>query len=57
MTPLLKVQNVGKTYGKGANTFTALSNIAFEVEKGEFVGVMGPSGAWEIYPFKCISND
>ncbi|MFJ7951959.1 ABC transporter ATP-binding protein [Lysinibacillus sp. NPDC096418] len=45
MTPLLKVQNVGKVYGKGANTFTALSNITFEVEKGEFVGVMGPSGA------------
>ncbi|KMN41346.1 MULTISPECIES: ABC transporter ATP-binding protein [Lysinibacillus] len=45
MTPLLKVQNVGKNYGKGANTFTALSNISFEVEKGEFVGVMGPSGA------------
>lgn len=45
MTPLLKVQNVGKTYGKGANTFTALSNISFKVAKGEFVGVMGPSGA------------
>ena len=45
MTPLLKVQNVGKTYGKGTNTFTALSNISFEVKKGEFVGVMGPSGA------------
>ncbi|MFJ7738285.1 ABC transporter ATP-binding protein [Lysinibacillus sp. NPDC097287] len=45
MTPLLKVQNVGKVYGNGANTFTALSNITFEVEKGEFVGVMGPSGA------------
>jgi len=45
MTPLLKVQNVGKTYGKGANTFTALEHITFEVEQGEFVGVMGPSGA------------
>ncbi|MGE7092431.1 ABC transporter ATP-binding protein [Lysinibacillus sp. NPDC048646] len=45
MTPLLKVENVGKRYGKGANTFTALSNITFQVEKGEFVGVMGPSGA------------
>lgn len=45
MTPLLNVKNVGKVYGKGANTFTALSNITFEVEKGEFVGVMGPSGA------------
>ncbi|KOS66209.1 bacitracin ABC transporter ATP-binding protein [Lysinibacillus contaminans] len=45
MTALLKVQNVKKVYGKGANIFTALSNITFEVEKGEFVGVMGPSGA------------
>ncbi|MEK4427170.1 ABC transporter ATP-binding protein [Solibacillus sp. FSL K6-1523] len=45
MTPLLKVQNVGKVYGNGANKFTALSNISFEVKKGEFVGVMGPSGA------------
>ncbi|MET4562096.1 ABC transporter ATP-binding protein [Lysinibacillus parviboronicapiens] len=45
MTSLLKVQNVGKMYGKGANTFTALSNITFQVDKGEFVGVMGPSGA------------
>ena len=38
MTPLLKVQNVGKNYGKGANTFTALSNISFEVEKESLLG-------------------
>ncbi|MER1986478.1 MAG: ABC transporter ATP-binding protein [Solibacillus sp.] len=42
---MLKVQNVSKVYGKGANTFTALENITFTIEKGEFVGVMGPSGA------------
>ncbi|MFD1064700.1 ABC transporter ATP-binding protein [Oceanobacillus locisalsi] len=45
MEHLLKVDNVEKIYGKGANTFQALKNISFTIEHGEFVGVMGPSGA------------
>lgn len=45
MEALLKVQNVEKTYGKGDAKFQALKNISFEVEQGEFVGIMGPSGA------------
>ncbi|AYE39354.1 ABC transporter ATP-binding protein [Companilactobacillus zhachilii] len=38
---MLKVTNVGKTYGK----FTALENINLEVADGEFLAVMGPSGS------------
>ncbi|WP_080872091.1 ABC transporter ATP-binding protein [Oceanobacillus timonensis] len=45
MEHLLKVDDVEKTYGKGANTFQALKNISFTIDHGEFVGVMGPSGA------------
>ncbi|MEK3936287.1 ABC transporter ATP-binding protein [Sporosarcina sp. FSL W7-1349] len=45
MEPLLLVKNVEKSYGKGANTFMALEHISFEIDHGEFVGVMGPSGA------------
>jgi len=45
MEPLLVVRNVEKTYGNSANTFKALENISFEIDHGEFVGVMGPSGA------------
>ncbi|GKV56051.1 ABC transporter ATP-binding protein [Sporosarcina sp. NCCP-2222] len=45
MEPLLVVKNVEKTYGKGANIFNALQHISFEIDHGEFVGVMGPSGA------------
>lgn len=45
MESLLVVKNVEKTYGKGANTFKALENISFDIEHGEFVGVMGPSGS------------
>ncbi|WP_152658161.1 ABC transporter ATP-binding protein [Oceanobacillus sp. CFH 90083] len=45
MEHLLKVNNVEKIYGKGANRFQALKNISFTIDHGEFVGVMGPSGA------------
>lgn len=45
MEPLLLVKNVEKNYGKSANTFKALEHISFEIDHGEFVGVMGPSGA------------
>lgn len=45
MEPLLVVRKVEKIYGNSANTFKALENISFEIDHGEFVGVMGPSGA------------
>ncbi|HHX61450.1 MAG TPA: ABC transporter ATP-binding protein [Epulopiscium sp.] len=45
MAYILKVNNVEKTYGIGANIFRALKNITFTIEAGEFVGIMGPSGA------------
>jgi putative ABC transport system ATP-binding protein len=34
-----------KKYGKGAATVTAVSDISFQIESGEFIGVMGESGA------------
>ncbi|GAG12470.1 unnamed protein product, partial [marine sediment metagenome] len=34
-----------KNYGNGEATVTAVSDISFEIESGEFVGVMGESGA------------
>ncbi|TQR21730.1 ABC transporter ATP-binding protein [Psychrobacillus vulpis] len=45
MEPLLKVENIKKTYGKSSATYTALENISFDIHEGEFVGIMGPSGA------------
>lgn len=45
MKYVLQVKNVEKKYGKGTNSFMALKNITFNIEPGEFVGVMGPSGA------------
>jgi putative ABC transport system ATP-binding protein len=42
---ILKVQNLSKVYGKGDTQIKALDNINFNVEKGEFVAIVGPSGS------------
>lgn len=42
---ILKVENLTKIYGKGSTQVTALDNISFSVEKGEFVAIIGASGS------------
>jgi ABC-type nitrate/sulfonate/bicarbonate transport system ATPase subunit len=42
--PLLRLQNVGKTYWTAAGPFVALENINLEVAAGEFVCIIGHSG-------------
>ena len=42
---ILRVENLCKQYGKGENKVTALDNISFRVEKGEFVAIVGASGS------------
>jgi putative ABC transport system ATP-binding protein len=38
-------KNLVKTYGNGNGIVTAIGGISFQIEFGEFVGVMGESGA------------
>lgn len=42
---ILKVENLTKIYGKGSTQVTALDNISFSAEKGEFVAIIGASGS------------
>lgn len=42
---ILKIENITKTYGKGVNAVTAVDDVSFTVEKGEFVAIIGPSGS------------
>ena len=42
---ILKVKNLCKQYGKGENKVTALDNVSFTVNKGEFVAIVGASGS------------
>ncbi len=42
---ILRVENLTKIYGKGDTAVTALNNVSFSVEKGQFVAIIGPSGS------------
>ena len=48
---MLKVKNLSKIYDKG---IPILDNITFEVKKGEFVVLLGPSGVGKTTIFKHI---
>ena len=42
---VLTVRNLTKTYGKGDTAVTALKNVSFQVNKGEFIAIIGSSGS------------
>ena len=41
----IKLSNIIKTYGEGESAFRALKGVDLEIEKGDFVALMGPSGS------------
>ena len=41
---ILRVEKLTKIY-KGENEVTALNNVSFSVQKGEFVAIVGQSGS------------
>lgn len=53
---VLKVQNLEKYYGNSGVVTKAINNISFQVEAGEFVGIMGPSGSGKTTLLNCIST-
>lgn len=56
MEKILEVKQIEKYYGNKGNLTKAIDNISFEVEKGEFVGIMGASGSGKTTLLNCIST-
>jgi len=42
---MIEIENLSKTFTKGAVTTEVLKGVSFRVAKGEFVAIMGSSGA------------
>ena len=42
---ILEVRNLTKVYGTGESEVRALNDVSFDVEKGEFVAIIGASGS------------
>ena len=42
---IIRVEGVTKHYSLGTQTVEALRGITFEIQKGEFIAIMGPSGS------------
>ena len=42
---ILKVENLRKEYGDGNSKVIALDSVNLEIERGEFVAIVGPSGS------------
>ena len=56
MTNVLEVKNIEKYYGNKSNLTKAIDGISFNIEEGEFVGIMGASGSGKTTLLNCIST-
>jgi NitT/TauT family transport system ATP-binding protein len=53
---MLEVRNLSMTYGSGRDAVTAVRDISFTVNRGDFVCVVGPSGCGKTTVLKCLSG-
>jgi ABC-2 type transport system ATP-binding protein len=47
---MISIKNLSKRYG----TFTAVSDLSLEVERGSICGLLGPNGSGKTTTFKCL---
>ena len=56
MENILKIDKIEKYYGNKSNLTKAIDNLSFDVDKGEFVAIMGASGSGKTTLLNCIST-
>ena len=56
MEPILRVEHLVREYGGKGSLTRAIDDVSFEVEQGEFVGIMGASGSGKSTLLNCVST-
>lgn len=56
MEKILKIDSIEKYYGSKSSLTKAIDNISFDVERGEFIAIMGASGSGKTTLLNCIST-
>ena len=56
MEPILRIENIDKYYGNKSNLTKALSHLSLNIDKGEFVAIMGASGSGKTTLLNCAST-
>ena len=54
--PLIAVEKVSRVFTSGARSVTALEQVSFDIQAGNFVSIVGPSGCGKSTLLKIISG-
>ncbi len=51
---MIQLKNIERSYKTKAGQTWVLRRINLEIQQGEFITVMGPSGAGKVVSIKCV---